>query len=98
MVEVYTVFDVEIQEKIAKTLKILGDPNRIKILKLLSDGEMCQCEIIPVIKQSQPTVSRHLNMLEKNGILKSRRDGVRMLYRIANPSALKIIELAASLI
>ena len=100
MVETYTMFDLteEVQEKTAKLLKVLGDPNRIKIVEVLAGGELCQCEIIPIIGQSQPTVSRHLNLLEENGILVSRRDGVKMFYRIANPAAIKIIESAASII
>jgi ArsR family transcriptional regulator len=84
-------------DKTARMLKVLGDPNRIKIIKLLASGELCQCEIIPVIEQSQPTISRHLSLLEENGILISRRDGVKMLYRIASPSVLKIVDLAVSI-
>jgi len=100
MVETYTLLDVaeEIEEKTAKILKVLGDPNRIKIVQLLAKGEMCQCEIIPILGQSQPTVSRHLNLLVEKGILVSRRDGVKILYRIANPAVSKIIESATSLI
>ena len=98
MVEENTVnVDSEVQEKTARLLKVLGDPNRIKIVKLLAGGELCQCEIIPIIGQSQPTVSRHLGLLEKNGILFGRRDGVKMLYRISAPSVSKIVELATSL-
>jgi ArsR family transcriptional regulator len=89
--------DTEVQDKTARLLKVLGDPNRIKIVKLLAGGELCQCEIIPVIGQSQPTVSRHLSLLEDNGVLIGRREGVKMLYRISAPSVLKIVELAASL-
>jgi len=94
-----TLFDVaeEVQADTARILKVLGDPNRLKIIELLRDGELCQCEIIPIIGQSQPTVSRHLNMLEENGILVSRKDGVRVLYKIADPRVLKIVELAAYL-
>ena len=59
MVETYSMFDLteEAMEKTAKLLKVLGDPNRIKIVELLAGGELCQCEIIPLIRQSQPTVS-----------------------------------------
>jgi DNA-binding transcriptional ArsR family regulator len=88
----------ELQEKAAKVLKVLGDPNRIKIVELLRDGEMCQCDIIPLIGQSQPTVSRHLSLLEENGVLISRKDGVRMLYQISDPKVLEIIDHATSLI
>ena len=99
MAENRTLFDVaeDIQVDVARVLKVMGDPNRIKIIELLRDGEHCQCDIIPFIGQSQPTVSRHLNMLEENGILMSRKDGVKVIYRIADPSVLRIVELAASL-
>ena len=99
MAENRTLFDVaeDIQVDVARVLKVMGDPNRIKIIELLRDGEHCQCDIIPFIGQSQPTVSRHLNMLEENGILVSRKDGVKVIYRIADPSVLRIVELAASL-
>ena len=99
MAENRTLFDVaeEIQVDVARVLKVLGDPNRIKIIEILRDGEHCQCDIIPFIGQSQPTVSRHLRMLEENGILVSRKDGVKVIYRISDPSVLKILDLAASL-
>jgi ArsR family transcriptional regulator len=96
-VQVHPSYDIRSRERIAKILKILGDPNRIKIVELLRNGEMCQCDIIPIINQSQPTVSRHLSLLEENGVLVSRREGVKMIYNIANPNVLKIIELALSL-
>lgn len=99
MAENRTLFDVAegIQVDVARVLKVLGDPNRIKIIELLRDGEHCQCDIIPFIGQSQPTVSRHLRMLEENGVLVSRKDGVKVIYRIADPSVLRIVDLAASL-
>ena len=99
MAENRTLFDVaeRIHVDVARVLKVLGDPNRIKIIELLRDGEHCQCDIIPFIGQSQPTVSRHLRMLEENGVLVSRKDGVKVIYRISDPSVLKIVDLAASL-
>ena len=99
MAENRTLFDVaeEIQVDVARVLKVLGDPNRIKIIELLRDGAHCQCDIIPFIGQSQPTVSRHLRMLEENGVLVSRKDGVKVIYRISDSSVLKIVDLAASL-
>lgn len=99
MAENRTLFEVaeEIQVDVARVLKVLGDPNRIKIIELLRDGEHCQCDIIPFVGQSQPTISRHLRLLEENGILLSRKDGVKVIYRISDPSVLKIVDLAASL-
>lgn len=97
MIEAFSIFDDALRKRTAKVLKILGDPNRIKIIELLRGGEMCQCDIIPMVGQSQPTLSRHLGLLEENGVLISRKDGVKMLYRIADSSVLQIIDLASSL-
>ena len=99
MTEILTMTNAaeDLRQKTAKVLKVLGDQNRIKIIELLRSGEMCQCDIIPMIGQSQPTVSRHLNLLEESGVIKSRRDGVRMLYKISDPKVLEIIDLATSL-
>lgn len=95
----YTFVDVAaaLRDKAAKVLRVLGDSNRLRILELLRDGEMCQCEIIPLIGQSQPTVSRHLSLLEEHGVLECRKDGVRVLYQIRDPRILEILEIIFTL-
>ena len=86
----------EIEEK-ARVLKVLGDPNRLRIIELLREGELCQCEILPVIGQSQPTVSRHLRLMEQAGILCSRRDGTRVHYKVASEDVFALVDLVESL-
>lgn len=76
----------------SRIFKVLGDPNRMKILELLRGGELCQCEIIPIIDQAQPTVSRHLRLLEEVGLIRSRRDGNRILYQISNDRVYDILD------
>ncbi|MBU0757785.1 MAG: metalloregulator ArsR/SmtB family transcription factor [Nanoarchaeota archaeon] len=63
-------------------LKALADETRIKIIEFLMDGERCACEIVPFTQKSQPNVSLHLKKLEKCGILSSRKDGTKILYKI----------------
>jgi len=65
-----------------KILKALSDGTRLKIVEFLLDGEKCVCEIFPHVKRTQSTVSFQLGVLEKSGILKSRRDGKRIFYSI----------------
>lgn len=74
--------------------KILSNPTRIKILKVLSKAEMCACEIPLKVGKSQPNVSQQLKFLSKYGILTSRRNGKMILYKIKNKNVLKIIKLA----
>jgi len=69
-------------EETLKILKALSDETRLKIVEFLLDGEKCVCEIIPHVKRTQSTVSIHLGKLESWGILKSRRDGKKIFYKI----------------
>jgi ArsR family transcriptional regulator len=79
-------------EKI-KLLKAMGDDTRIKILQYLLNGEKCACTIVPFIGKAQPTVSQHLKILVEAGILDVRKDGVKMLYKIKNDRAVRIMEI-----
>ena len=75
-----------------RVFKVISDTNRLRILEMLRHGEMCQCDIIPLLDQSQPTVSRHLKLLEEAGLIRSRRDGVRMLYEVVDPHIFNVID------
>lgn len=76
----------------ARIFKTIGDPNRLKILEILRNGENCQCEIIPLIEQSQPTVSRHLKLLEEAGLIKSRKEGTRVFYTVVDPDIFNLLD------
>lgn len=69
----------------ADLIKALGDPTRLKIIYLLTQGELCVCEIITALEKPQPTTSHHLNILKKAGFLKWRKEGVWIHYRLSNP-------------
>ncbi|MGQ9617631.1 MAG: ArsR/SmtB family transcription factor [Candidatus Aminicenantia bacterium] len=58
-----------------KFLKILTDKKRVRILNLLSEREMCVCELTGVLRASQPLISHHLSVLKKAKIIKSRKIG-----------------------
>ena len=81
----------KILEGQASVLKALGQPTRLQILELLRDGERCVCEIFPAIHQEQANVSKHLSILKQAGILESRKDGLRILYRIKAPEILNLL-------
>jgi len=65
-----------------KVSKALSDPNRIKMIKLLEQGERCVCEIQAVLGLAQPTISKHLKVLEEAGLVLSRKQGMWVLYRL----------------
>ena len=76
-----------------KVFKALCDETRLKIVKLLLNGEKCVCEIVPYTKRSQSTVSIQLSKLQHLGILSSRREGKSIYYRISNKKVIKILKM-----
>ena len=55
--------------------KALSDPNRLRIVQLLTDGEQCGCELLEQMQITQPTLSHHMKALEGCGLVSSRRKG-----------------------
>jgi len=78
----------------SEVLKALSDPTRIKIVEALKGDEICACEFVGITGRAQPTVSQQLSILENAGVLKSRRDGKRILYSLTDERVSTIIELA----
>jgi|SRR5579859_2674065 len=62
--------------------KGLADVNRLRIINLLLNGELCGCDIQYVVGASQSNVSRHLAYLKKSGLVSDRREGYRVYYRL----------------
>ena len=71
----------------AGTLKAAGEPSRLRILKVLEDGELCACHLVALLGVSQPTISRHLSVLRAAGLVMERRDGRWVHYRLAKRPA-----------
>ena len=76
----------------ADFLKALADPTRLKIIYLLKHGELCVCEIFTAMDKPQPTVSHHLNILKKAGIIKFHKEGVWVHYSLSNPEIIRILD------
>lgn len=70
-----------------KVTKALRDPNRVKIVKMVQRGELCVCEIQAALGVAQPTVSKHLKILEAAGLLDSRKEGLWVHYRLNDGSS-----------
>lgn len=69
-------------EKNSKVLKALSDPNRLKIIDILSCGERCACEILEHFNFTQPTLSHHMKILSECGLVESRREGTWNHYKL----------------
>lgn len=62
--------------------KALSDETRIRILKLLEEGELCVCDVVAALEMVQPKVSFHLGVLKEAGLIKDRKQGKWIHYRI----------------
>jgi ArsR family transcriptional regulator len=62
--------------------KLISDPTRLKIIKLLSIQSMCVCELMEVLQLNQPCISQHLTILKYHNLLNSHRDGKWIVYEI----------------
>jgi DNA-binding transcriptional ArsR family regulator len=67
---------------LAKVFGALSDETRLRMLKLLLNGELCVCEVVQALEIAQPRASRHLGILEDAGLLRSTRRGAWMYYAI----------------
>ncbi len=67
---------------LVEILKALSDENRLRILNLLRNGELCVCDIETVLGIKQSNTSRHLNRLKIAGIIASRKKSQWVYYRL----------------
>jgi ArsR family transcriptional regulator, arsenate/arsenite/antimonite-responsive transcriptional repressor len=63
----------------------LADPTRLRLLNLMAGREVCVCYFVEILKLGQPKISRHLAYLRNAGIVRARREGKWMHYRIQLP-------------
>ncbi len=75
----------------AEILKALAQPTRLKILELLRNGERCICEIVPAINGEQSNISRHISMMQKNHLVTTRKDGVKVMVKVKDPEIFEIL-------
>ena len=79
---------------VVKILRVVADPNRLRILLLLKAEELSVAELQEILTMGQSTISTHLSQLKQAGLVEDRRTGKSSLYRLVNaldtvPSALK---------
>ena len=72
---------------VTRIMKALSDPGRVRIIKMLEMRELCVCEIQAALGLAQPTVSKHLKILEDAGLVESRRERAWMIYRLVEDGA-----------
>ena len=71
-------------KQFVKVMKALSDPNRVKIIKLLQQKVMCVCELQGALGIAQPSVSKHLKILEEAGFVEYRKEGLWVNYYLSD--------------
>lgn len=88
------VLDEEVLNSETRVFKALADTNRLKILKLLKEGELCACELTIALSNSQSTVSHHLSVLKNAGLIKERKEGKWSYFRLSDGAVIEILNQA----
>ncbi len=76
-------------EELTCIFKALSDQTRLRILKLLQDGELCVCDIFSALNMVQPKVSFHLAVLKEAGLIKDSKAGRWIHYRLDDSDLLR---------
>src|SRR3569832_357693 len=71
---------------IVKMLRVVADPNRLRILLLLKAEELSVAELQEILVMGQSNISTHLSQLKQAGLVEDRRNGKNSLYRLTTPS------------
>ncbi len=86
--------DEEVLSLEVKIFKALSDTNRLKIIKLLKEGELCACELTVALSNSQSTVSHHLSVLKNAGMIKERKEGKWSYFRLSDGAIIELLNQA----
>lgn len=85
-------------EERAKVMKAMAHPSRLMMIDELSRGERCVCDIQVLIGHDMSTVSKHLTVLKKAGIVEDERRGKQVYYRLKVPCILNFFHCVESVI
>jgi DNA-binding transcriptional ArsR family regulator len=81
-------------ERMASLFKAMGDPNRLKILWALGEGEMCVCDLAALLESSESAVSYQLRLLRQLFLVSNRRQGPVLYYRLTDDHIHSLIHVA----
>jgi ArsR family transcriptional regulator len=76
----------------ARIIKALAHPSRLFIVDQLAHGEQCVCQLTEGVGADISTVSKHLALLKKAGIVVDRKEGLQVFYRLKTPCILRFFD------
>ena len=85
------------EEQISRLLSLIGQPARIQILLIIGGKEACVCHLEAALGMRQASISQHLMVLRKAGLVTTHRDGRNIFYHLTHPEVVNVLEQAAQL-
>lgn len=83
--------DDNLFSKVGNFFKIIGDDTRLRILYALDNNEMCVCDIANLLNMTKSAVSHQLKLLKENGLVKSKKIGREVYYRLDDEHVSEVI-------
>ena len=81
---------------VAERFRVLAEPQRLRILQLLHDGEKNVTELTEALQTTQPNVSKHLRLLQETGLVGRRQVGNTVFCFIADPTVFDLCDLVCN--
>lgn len=75
-----------------RILKAMAHPSRLLILETLSSGERCVCDLRELVGSDLSTVSKHLALMRRAGLVEDRRNGLQVFYRLRVPCVMRFFD------
>jgi len=86
---------VEVAGDLAELFRLLGDPTRVRILfALLEAGELRVCDVAAVVQTSETKVSQAMRLLRSAGVVRNRRDGRNVWYRLDDAHVRMVLDIS----
>ncbi|HET6846514.1 MAG TPA: metalloregulator ArsR/SmtB family transcription factor [Anaerolineales bacterium] len=84
--------NIQVRENQAQLLKVLSHPTRLAVLEILREGEQCVCHMEAMLGVRQASLSQQLMVLRDAGLVRVRRDGLNVYYRVVEPRLFEILD------
>lgn len=76
----------------------MSHPTRLFIVEVLARGEKCVCELTKLVEADHSTISKHLSVLKKAGVVSDRKEGLKVFYRLEAPCIIDFIRCVTTVI
>ncbi len=87
-----TMLSVETVTQAAETLRALGDPTRLRIVRALMTEELCVCDLATLVGHTQPTVSHSLRALRQLRLVRFRKEGKIAYYSLVDAHVARLLD------